>query len=134
LNGFVVHSAILQALCAVAMARTLRLILARAMSNAEQTSGMSTQQGVGGEDRAAEKGRAARQFRARPQVGDVLVSRPTARADLYAISIVPAAAHVTATRYSEALETVRELARGRRVDGWLTCNHTHYARVAAHRS
>lgn len=104
------------------------------MSKVEQTLGMSTQGGIGVEDRPSEKGRDAREFRAGPQAGDVLASRPTARADLYAISIVPAAAHVTARRYSEAIETVRELARGRRVDGWFTCNHTHYARVAAHRS
>jgi hypothetical protein len=69
-----------------------------------------------------------------PKAGDVLASRATARADLYAISIVPAAAHVTAARYSEAIEKVRELARGLRVDGWFTCNHTNYVRVATCRS
>jgi hypothetical protein len=115
------------------MARTLPLILVQAMSKAEQTSGMTTQEGMGVEDRPSEKGLVARGFRTRPQAGDVLASRPTARADLYAISIFPVAAHVTATRYSEAIETVRKLARGRRVDGWFTCNHTHYARVSAHR-
>jgi hypothetical protein len=103
------------------------------MRNLEQTSGLGTQQRVGVEDRSSEKGRVARRFRATPQVGDVLVARPTARADSYAISIVPALAHATATRYSEALETVRELARVRRVDGWFTCDHTHYACVAAYR-
>ena len=64
-----------------------------------------------------------------PVPGDVLASRPTARADLYLISVVPRAAHMTAKRYPEAIDAVRELARQRRVDGWFTCNHTHYARI-----
>ena len=115
------------------MACTLPLIVVT-MSKAEQTSGIDTQGGIGVEDRPSQQDRVPREFRGRPQVGDVLASRPTARADLYAISIVPAAAHVTAKRYADAIETVRELARGRRVDGWFTCNHTHYARVATHRS
>lgn len=74
------------------------------------------------------------QFRARPTAGDVLASRPTARADTYDISIIPAAAHVTARRYPEAMEKVRELARTSGVDGWFTSDHTHYTRVATHRS
>jgi hypothetical protein len=73
-------------------------------------------------------------FRSGPQTGDVLASRPTARADVYAISILPAASHVTATRHSEALDKVRVLARELSVDGWFTCNHTHYARVASFRN
>lgn len=85
------------------------------------------------DDSASEKAPGPRQFRATPQAGDVLASRSTARADLYAISVVPDAARVTAKRYAEAIETVRELARDRGVDGWFTCNHTHYARVATHR-
>jgi N-acetyl-beta-hexosaminidase len=68
-----------------------------------------------------------------PQTGDVLASARTARADVYTISIVPATAHLSATRHAEALEKVRELARGLDVDGWFTCNHTHYARVASFR-
>ena len=45
-------------------------------------------------------------------------SRPTARAEHVAnISIVPDAAHVTARRYPEAMEKVRELARASGVDG-----------------
>lgn len=73
------------------------------------------------------------QFRAIPTAGDVLASRPTARADTHDISIVPAAAHVTARRYSEAMEKVRELARASGVDGWFTSD-THYTRVATHRA
>jgi hypothetical protein len=71
--------------------------------------------------------------RSAPRIGDVLASRPTARADIYTISILPAASHLTATRHSEALEQVRLLARELNVDGWFTCNHTHYARVASFR-
>ena len=86
------------------------------------------------DNRASKHSQLPSQFRRKPTAGDVLASRPTARADRYDISIVPAAAHVTARRYSEAMEKVRELARASRVDGWFTCNHTHYARVATHRS
>jgi hypothetical protein len=68
-----------------------------------------------------------------PQPGDVLASERTARADVYTISIVPAAAHLTVTRHSEAIEKVRELARRLEVDGWFTCNHRHYLRVASFR-
>jgi hypothetical protein len=72
----------------------------------------------------------ARERRMRPRAGDVLASERTARADVYAISIVPAGAHLTERRYSTAIERVRSLAQGLKVDGWFTCDHTHYARVA----
>lgn len=74
-----------------------------------------------------------RHFRSAPQMGDVLASRPTARADVYTISILPAPSHLTAARHSEALDKVRVLARELNVDGWFTCNHTHYACVASFR-
>ena len=83
--------------------------------------------------RASTRSQLPSQFRATPTTGDVPASRPTARADRYDISIVPAAAHLTARRYSEAMAKVRELARASRVDGWFTSDHTHYARVATHR-
>jgi hypothetical protein len=86
------------------------------------------------DNRAATPSQLPSQSRTMPAPGDVLASRPTARADRYDISIVPAAAHVTARRYSEAMEKVRELARASRVDGWFTVNHTNYTRVATHRS
>jgi len=69
-----------------------------------------------------------------PQSGDVLASRPTARADIYEISVVPTKADLVATRYDDAMERVRELARVRAVDGWYTCDHTHFARIASHRN
>ena len=69
-----------------------------------------------------------------PQAGDVLASRPTARADIYQISVVPIKADPVATRYDDAMERVSELARVRAVDGWYTCDHTHFARIASHRN
>jgi hypothetical protein len=66
--------------------------------------------------------------------GDVLVSRPTARADAYAVGVVGAAGGTGSARYEDALDTGRELARERAVDGWFTCDHTHFLRIARHRS
>ena len=71
--------------------------------------------------------------RAFPKSGDVVVSRPTARADVYAFSVVPEEAKIVAIRYEEALQRVRELAKILAVDGWYTCDHTHFARIARHR-
>lgn len=72
-------------------------------------------------------------FPAVPQNGDVLAARRTARADAYTISVVPTPEYQMARRYSEAVETVRVLAMQLQVDGWFTCNHTHFVRIAAHR-
>jgi hypothetical protein len=72
--------------------------------------------------------------RSTPQAGDILASERTARADVFAVSIIPADSHIILTRYSAAIERVQELARSRRVDGWYTCDQTHYARVASYRS
>jgi hypothetical protein len=65
--------------------------------------------------------------------GDVLVSRPSARADVYDISVVPAAARTTNVRYEDGLETGRKLARELSVDGWFTCDHIHVLCIAQHR-
>jgi hypothetical protein len=89
--------------------------------------------GVAREGRRSEITNEHHRFRSAPQRGDVLASRPTARADVYTISILPGVSHLTATRHSEALDKVRVLARELNVDGWFTCNHTHYARVASFR-
>lgn len=72
--------------------------------------------------------------RTAPQAGDILVRERSARADVFSISTIPTDGDVTVTRYSEAIERVRDLARTRRVDGWYTCDHTHYARIASYRS
>jgi hypothetical protein len=69
-----------------------------------------------------------------PVTGDVLASERSSRADLYDISIVPAASRAAVTRYAEAIQTVRELAHQLRVDGWFTSDQTHYACVAPYRA
>ena len=50
------------------------------------------------------------------------------------ISVVPTKADLVAMRYDDAMERVRELARVLAVDGWYTCDHTHFARIASHRN
>jgi hypothetical protein len=69
-----------------------------------------------------------------PAVGDVLMSERSARADVYEIRLVSAEGHVTARRYAEAVEMVRELARQLKSDGWFTNDQTHYASIASYRS
>jgi hypothetical protein len=72
--------------------------------------------------------------RSAPKPGDVLASRRSARADVFAISVVPSGTHVVAGRYQAAMDTVRELARELAVDGWYTADHTHWVRVARYRN
>jgi hypothetical protein len=72
--------------------------------------------------------------RSRPAPGDVLVSERTARADVYAISVIPGPPLIVARRYRDAIRKVRDLARERRVDGWYTGDQTHYAQVARYRA
>jgi hypothetical protein len=69
-----------------------------------------------------------------PQVGDIVASRPTARADTFAIRVIPAPAHAVARRYDEAIASIRQFARQQMVDAWYTCDHIHFLRVAQHRS
>jgi hypothetical protein len=69
----------------------------------------------------------------RPSEGDVLVSERSARADVFAISLVPAEGHLVVPRYSDAIARVHALARRLRVDGWFTSDQTHYVRVASYR-
>jgi hypothetical protein len=51
--------------------------------------------------------------------GDVLVSRPTARTDVYDISVVPAVARMSDLRYEDGKEAGRQLAHRLAVDGWV---------------
>jgi hypothetical protein len=83
---------------------------------------------------AVKNGSRSRDVHAVPVAGDVLASERSARADVYAICIVPAAHRAEVSRYPEAIRTVRELARQLEVDGWFTCDQTHYARIASYRS
>lgn len=69
-----------------------------------------------------------------PHEGDILASRPRARADSFAISVTPAAAHAVATRYDGAVASSRERARQHGVDAWFMCDHIHLLRIAHHRS
>jgi hypothetical protein len=90
--------------------------------------------GTAVDDRPSSQARSTRRFRSAPNDGDVLAARRTARADFYTISIVPDAGYIRAERYSEAIGKVEELAERLGVDGWFTCDHTHFARVAMHRT
>jgi len=38
------------------------------------------------------------------------------------------------TRYQDAIDAGRLLARGLAVDGWFSCDHTHYVRIATYRT
>ena len=69
----------------------------------------------------------------RPRAGDVLVSQSSARADRYSIRADDVEL-VVAPRFDEAMRTANQLARQRKVDGWYTCDHTHFLLVAHHRS
>lgn len=68
-----------------------------------------------------------------PQTGDILASERSARADVFTVSVVPNHGSETVMHYSDVIELVKTLARARRVNGWFTIDHTHYARVASHR-
>ena len=68
-----------------------------------------------------------------PNSGDLLVSRRSARADAYEISVVSEPAYITARSYREAIEKAKALAGSRSVDAWFTCDHRHYANIARHR-
>jgi hypothetical protein len=90
--------------------------------------------GTAVDERPSGEASSAHGFWSAPNDGDVLASRRTARADFYTISIVPGTGHIHAGRYSEAIDKVQELAERLGVDGWFTCDHTHFARVAMHRT
>ena len=70
----------------------------------------------------------------RPRPGDVIASRRSARNDIYAISVIPGAPRAMAGAYDQALDVVHRLAELHAVDGWYTCNHIHFLRIAHHRS
>ena len=69
-----------------------------------------------------------------PQPGDVLASRCSARSDVYTIRVIPGPTQVAAGVYDQAVESVRRFAQLHAVDGWYTCDHTHFVCVARHRS
>ena len=65
--------------------------------------------------------------------GDVLVSRPTARADVYEISVVPDVGRVSYADYEIGMEAGRRLAQTLAVDAWYTCDHTHMHSLGRYR-
>ena len=67
-----------------------------------------------------------------PKHGDVLVSNPTATVE-HDVSIVPGQPEIVCPNHSTALARGDELARERRVDLWLTEDHTHFIRIACYR-
>jgi hypothetical protein len=89
---------------------------------------------MGSERNTRESGVAPHNHRPTPKPGDVLVSERMSRADIYDISLVPADAHMIVRRYDEAIKTVQELARQRKVDGWCTVDQTHYTQIARYRT
>src|SRR5688572_28405546 len=70
----------------------------------------------------------------RPRHGDILVSQKSARADRYSIGVVDDAEQEVAPGFDEAMRIATQLAGERKVDGWYTCDHTHFLLVAHHRS
>ena len=68
-----------------------------------------------------------------PKTGDIVVSKRSARADLYDISILPGTGDQVSRRRGDAIERVRQLAHQLRVDAWYTCDQTHYVQLAADR-
>jgi hypothetical protein len=73
-------------------------------------------------------------WRSKPRAGDVLVSRRRARADVYAISVIDGSEQSMARRYDHAIMRGASLAREYAVDAWYTADHTHFVRVARHRT
>jgi hypothetical protein len=67
------------------------------------------------------------------QVGDVLVSRPTAVRE-HEISIVPNAPHATSPSHDAAVSDGRSEADAKGVDAWLTEDQTHVVKIASHRA
>jgi hypothetical protein len=61
--------------------------------------------------------------------GDVLVSNSTATVE-YDVSIVGGPVDSTAAHYTAAVARAKTLAAERRVDAWLTQDHTHFLQIA----
>jgi hypothetical protein len=67
-----------------------------------------------------------------PKIGDVLVSRNTARVE-HEVSIVPEPAGSVCPNHDSAVSRALDLAQERRVDAWLTEDHIHFVRIVSHR-
>jgi hypothetical protein len=64
-----------------------------------------------------------------PQTGDVLVSNLTATVE-YDVGIVGGPVVFTGVLYAAAVARAQELATERRIDAWLTEDHTHFLKIA----
>lgn len=64
-----------------------------------------------------------------PQTGDVLVSNLTATVE-YDVSIIGGPEVFTGVHYTTAVGRAQELASERRIDAWLTEDHTHFLKIA----
>lgn len=67
-----------------------------------------------------------------PQDGDVFVTRATARRERD-VCIVSGHLAATVACLERAIEYARDIARVRRVDAWLTEDHTHFVQVGEFR-
>ena len=67
------------------------------------------------------------------QVGDVLVSRPTAVRE-HEISIVPNAPHALSPTHNAAVNDGRSEADATGVDAWVTEDQTHVVKIASNRT
>jgi hypothetical protein len=68
-------------------------------------------------------------WRPGPTSGDILVSKATARSDVYTISVVPHSSALAADHYDDAVKMARTFAHERGVDEWYTVDHTHFVRL-----
>jgi hypothetical protein len=66
------------------------------------------------------------------QVGDVLVSHPTAVRE-HEISVVPNAPHAMSLTHNAAVNDGRAAAKAMGGDAWLTEDQTHVVKIASHR-
>lgn len=64
-----------------------------------------------------------------PQAGDVLVSNLTATVE-YDVSIIGGPVVFTGVHYAVAVAQAQQLAAARRIDAWLTEDHTHFLKIA----
>lgn len=127
---FMLNGVWIERSAALAGSRLASLLVTQHQRRLNRVTSMSTP----GRNATVENTESIPGSRSRPVLGDVLVSERTARADVYAISLVPGPPLVVARRYSDAIRKVRDLARARQVDGWYTGDQTHYAQVARYRT
>jgi len=67
-----------------------------------------------------------------PRTGDVLVSNRTATLE-HDLSIVPGRPDLVCPNHDSAVALAQEMAKDRRVDAWLTEDHTHFMKIGTYR-